>query len=225
MKRRIFTLVIIAILVAFASCEKEPSDKDNVTLTFSDEIIIDLGSSDEDVLAFVSASDNSTVSVSGINYNMPGEHMATFTTGKVSEKKAVKIKADKLAGTYYIAWYSMDDQKLTEGDDEAWKIKITAGDQYNQIKIPSTIYSEQHTFFPDFNELVVSFDAKEGASIPDFRGKFAFMSTPAEANFSFTDIEFGLVDGKYAIQSFKMEAEEPDYTDFYYTASFVKQKD
>lgn len=229
MKRRIFTLASIALLFAFTSCEKpepEPEpEPEPVTLTFSGDIVIDLGSTDADVLEFVTASDKSEVSVSGIDYDKVGEQEATFKTGDVTEKKAVKVKADKLAGTYYISWYNKDDQEMTGGEDPAWKIKLTIGSEYNQIKIPSTIYSGDHTFFPTLSELVVTFNGKDGASIPGFRGGFSFMTTPAEANFTFTEIEYGLVDGKYAIKSFKMEGEEPKYTDFFYKATFIKYKD
>ena len=227
MKKRIFAFAMMAFLFTFISCTKtEPEpEPEKVTLTFSGDIVVDLGATDADVLEFVTASDGSTVTVTGVDYDKPGEQTATFKTGDVSETKPVKIKADKFAGTYNISWFRQDGTEVSEGEDEAWKIKLTVGDAYNQIKIPSKIYSESCTFFQSINELVITFNGKEGASIPNYSGDFCFMSTPSTADFTFTDIEFGIVDGKYAIKSFKMEGEAKGISDFYYTATFVKTKD
>ena len=62
MKKSILTLAVLAFL--FTSCEKP---EEEVKLTFSGDIMIELGSSDEDVLAFVSASDGSAVTISRID--------------------------------------------------------------------------------------------------------------------------------------------------------------
>ena len=55
-----------------------------VKLSFTGDIMLDLGSSDQDVLKYVSASDGSSVSVSGINFDLVGEQKATFKTGEVN---------------------------------------------------------------------------------------------------------------------------------------------
>ena len=57
--------------------------------------MIELGSSDEDVLAF-RAPDGSAVTVSGIDYNKAGEQTATFKAGNTTETKQVKVKANEL---------------------------------------------------------------------------------------------------------------------------------
>ena len=123
MKKSILTLAVLAFL--FTSCEK-------VKLTFSGDIMIELGSSDEDVLAFVSASDGSAVTVSGIDYNKAGEQTATFKAGNTTETKQVKVKANELAGRYNIAVFSSDGSEMTQGD--GWAMKILEGDNYSKLK-------------------------------------------------------------------------------------------
>ena len=224
MKRRIFTLASIALLFAFISCEKpEPEpEPEPVTLTFSGDIVIDLGSTDADVLAFVTASDKSEVTVSGIDYEKAGEQTATFKAGDVTETKTVKVKADAMAGRYYISVFTSDGQECTQGD--GWGIVIAAGDAYNQIKIPSTIETGDKTIFPDITNLVVTFNGKDDPSIENYEGGLMFMTTPPSATWEFSEITYGKnTNGKYAINGFRMDGYTAGYQDFYYTVTFERR--
>lgn len=101
MKKQILILASLALCFAFTACEKPEPEPEPVTLTFFPrDIVIDLGSTDADVLEFVIASDNSKVSVSGIDYDKAGEQEGTFKTVDVNNKKKVYVKTDKLSGDY-----------------------------------------------------------------------------------------------------------------------------
>lgn len=221
MKKSIFTLAIIAFLFTFTNCKpKEPA---KVTLAFSGDIMIDLGDSDADVLAFVTASDGSTVTVSGIDYDKAGEQTATFKAGDVTETKAVKIKADAMAGRYKISVFTSAGDECTQGD--GWGIVITAGDNYNQIKIPSTIETGDHAIFTDISQLVVTFNGKKDPTIEDYEGGIMFQTTPPSASWEFSDITYGLNDkGKYAINGFRMDGYKAGFQDFYFTVTFERKK-
>ncbi|MDD3280832.1 MAG: hypothetical protein PHC83_04595 [Bacteroidales bacterium] len=220
MKKSIFSVAIIALLFTFTNCT--PVEEDPITLTFSGDIIIDLGDSDADVLAFVTASDGSAVTVSGIDYEKAGEQTGTFKAGDVTETKAVKVKADAMAGRYYISVFSSDGQECTQGD--GWGIVIAAGDAYNQIKIPSTIETGDQTIFPDITDLVVTFNGKDDPSIDTYEGGLMFMTTPPSATWEFSEITYGLnTNGKYAINGFRMDGYKAGFQDFYYTVSFERR--
>lgn len=220
MKKGIFTLTIVAFLFAFTSCETQ---EEKVTLNFSGDIMVDLGDTDADVLAFVTASDGSAVTVSGVDYNKAGEQMATFTAGNTTENKEVKVKAEKLAGRYTIAYYTADGSLMTQGD--GWKIKVVEGDAYNQIKIPSTIETGDKTILTDIESLIVTFNGSKEPTIEDYEGGFLFMSTPPTAEWEFSEIEYGLDEsGKYAIKGFRMDGYKAGYNDFYYTVTLTKIK-
>ncbi|MDD3280613.1 MAG: hypothetical protein PHC83_03485 [Bacteroidales bacterium] len=209
MKKSIFAVIAVFFMLAFYSCKKE------VTLTFSEDIIIDLGSTDEDVLKFVSASDGSTVNVSGIDYDLVGEQTATFKAGDVSETKVVKIKSDKLAGLYQISVFITEENneyELTVG--EGWLITLTKGSNYNQINIPDSI-DKGFVMFIDQGKLVVTFNGKDSAYIPGYTGRFKF-STSKESEFTFSNIKYGtLAKGKYAITEFILNEFVSGYNHYY----------
>ena len=217
MKKSILTLAVFAFL--FTSCEKP---EEEVKLSFSGEIVIDLGSSDEDVLKFVSASDGSAVSISGIDYNKAGEQTATFKAGNTTETKKVKIKADKLAGRYYISVYNADGGEMTQGD--GWTMKILEGDNYNQIKISSTIETGDTTIFTDTEYLVVNFNGKNEPEIDTYNGGILFQTNPPSAEWTFSNIEYGLDEnGKYSMNGFRMDGYVPSYYDFHFTVKFRRR--
>lgn len=217
MKKSILTLAVFAFL--FANCTKP---EEEVKLSFSGEIVIDLGSSDEDVLEFVSASDGSAVTVSGIDYNKAGEQTATFKAGNTTETKKVKIKADKLAGRYYISVYNADGGEMTQGD--GWTMKILEGDNYNQIKISSTIETGDKTIFTDTEYLVVNFNGKNEPEIDTYNGGILFQTNPPSAEWTFSNIEYGLDEnGKYSMNGFRMDGYVPGYYDFHFTVKFRRR--
>jgi len=135
MKRKfLFTMIVMALSVVFISCDKEGDDEKKTeevkaTISFtSDDITLDLGSTDANLLAFATASDGSALTVSGVNYEMIGEQNATFKTGDVIAQKKVKVSCKKLAGLYQIA--IKDDAKTyRQGTCE---VKMVA---YNQLEI------------------------------------------------------------------------------------------
>lgn len=218
MKKSILTLAVLAFL--FTSCEKP---EEEVKLTFSGDIMIELGSSDEDVLAFVSASDGSAVTVSGIDYNKAGEQTATFKAGNTTETKQVKVKANELAGRYNIAVFSSDGSLMTEGT--GWTMKILEGDNYNQIKISSTIETGDKTIFTDTEYLVVTFNGKDEPEIDTYNGGILFQSKPPTAEWEFSEIKYGLNEtGKYSMEGFRMDGYAPGYEDFFYTVEFLRRR-
>jgi len=213
MKKCILVFIGTMLVLSFLSCKKD------VTISFSDDIIVDLGSTNEDVLKFVTASDGSTVSVSEIDYNLVGEQTATFTTGEVNETKSVKIKSDKLAGIYSISVFSASGHELTYG--EGWLITITKGTDYNQINIPDSIDKGLNIFIEQ-GKLVVTFNGKDTAYIPGYTGKFKF-SMSKNSDFSFSNIKYGTIgNGKYAITEFTLTESDSIY-DHNYKIQFDKQ--
>ena len=219
MKKRILILITFVIGGVFFSCNRE------VILTYIDNIVIDLGSTEEDVLAYVSASDGSAVSVSGIDYDLVGEQMATFTADDKSEKKSVKIKSDKLAGMYRMSVFLLnegEEYNLTPGN--GWLMEITKGSQYNQINIPDTIETGTPIFI-DAGTLVVTFNGKDSATIPGFTGDFNFGFETS--HWSFSNIVYGPIGkGDYALEGFLMK-ENPlnSNYEYYYRVQLDKQTD
>ena len=216
MKKRDLILITLVVCGVLFSCNRE------VVLNYSGDIMIDLGSTDKNVLAYVSASDGSEVSVSGIDYELVGEQIATFKVGDKNEKKAVKIKSDKLTGMYEISIFLMDgdkEYKLTSGK---WLMEITKGSQYNQINIPDT--TEKGTsIFIDAGALVVTFNGKDSATIPSFIGDFNFCFETSY--WSFSNIVYGPIGkGDYAIKGFLMK-ENPvgSNYEYYYRVQLDKQ--
>lgn len=219
MKKRILILITFVIGGVFFSCNRE------VILTYIDNIVIDLGSTEEDVLAYVSASDGSAVSVSGIDYDLVGEQMATFTADDKSEKKSVKIKSDKLAGMYRMSVFLLnegEEYNLTPGN--GWLMEITKGSQYNQINIPDTSETGVSVFV-DQGKLVITFNGKDSAIIPGYTGEFAFALS--RSHWTFSNIVYVPIGkGDYALKGFLMK-QIPIGTNYehYYRVELDKQTD
>lgn len=95
MKKSILSIAAVALLGLFiTACTPE------VVINGTSDIIVDLGATDADVLANVSASNDDEVTVTGINYDEAGPQLATFKTGDITKDDTVKVKTDKLAGNY-----------------------------------------------------------------------------------------------------------------------------
>ena len=95
MKKSILSLAAVAVFCLFmTSCEPD------VTFEGINDIVVDLGSTDADVLAGVTASNDAEVTVTRIDYDKAGEHNAIFTAKDATAEAVVKIKTDKLAGDY-----------------------------------------------------------------------------------------------------------------------------
>ncbi|NLE63895.1 MAG: hypothetical protein GX612_08675 [Bacteroidales bacterium] len=214
MKRRIFTLASIALLFAFISCEKpEPEpEPEPVTLTFSGDIVIDLGSTDADVLAFVTASDKSEVSVSGIDYDKVGEQEATFKTGDVTEKKAVKVKANKIAGTYLIA-INNETQTMRQG---TYEVETTS--DYNKLSIKG---------IPEWfgaTEIIFTFD-KDGVTTPTITAPVMYVTgSESVPNFStkFSEIQYTKEGSGYKLVSMKVLNYGEGIQNMFFTVTFSK---
>ena len=123
MKKSILSLAAIAVFGLFmTSCEPD------VTFEGINDIVVDLGSTDADVLAGVTASNDAEVTVTGIDYDKAGEHNAIFTAKDATAEAVVKIKTDKLAGDYE---YTM----TIDGEEEPGVAQI-------EIKQSSTTYNK-----------------------------------------------------------------------------------
>ena len=123
MKKSILSLAAVAVFGLFmTSCEPD------VTFEGINDIVVDLGSTDADVLAGVTASNDAEVTVTGIDYDKAGEHNAIFTAKDATAEAVVKIKTDKLAGDYE---YTM----TIDGDEEP-------GVEQIEIKQSSTTYNK-----------------------------------------------------------------------------------
>jgi hypothetical protein len=216
MRKSVVVLTSIILIFASSACKKE------VTLSFTGDIMLDLGNSEQDVLKYVSASDGSSVSVSGIDYDFVGEQKATFTTGEVSETKSVKIKADKLAGLYEISVYKIfenEETELTSGD--GWFITLTKGSQYNQINIPDSI-DKGLRIFKNPGKLVVNFNGKDSAYISSYTGELLF-TLEKDAVYSFSNITYGAIaNNQYAITEFLLKESASGY-DHYFRVKLDKK--
>ncbi|MDD2623053.1 MAG: hypothetical protein WC142_03385 [Bacteroidales bacterium] len=217
MRKSVVVLTSIILIFASSACKKE------VKLSFTGDIMLDLGSSDQDVLKYVSASDGSSVSVSGINFDLVGEQKATFKTGEVSETKSVKIKADKLAGLYEISVYQLygnEEIELTSG--QGWFITLAKGNQYNQIHIPDSIDNGLR-IFKNPGKLVVNFNGKDSAYIPSYTGAFLF-TLEKDAVYSFSNITYGAIaNNQYAITEFLLKESASGY-DHYFRVELEKRE-
>lgn len=95
MKKGILSLAVVALLGFFMnSCTPD------VLFTGADKVVVDLGSTDADVLAFVTVSSGKDITVTGIDYDKAGPQTATFTAKDETEDAVIKIKTDKLSGSY-----------------------------------------------------------------------------------------------------------------------------
>lgn len=120
MKKSILSLAAVAVLGFFmASCTPD------VLITGTENIVVDLGATDADVLKGVEASNGKDVSVSGIDYDKAGEQTATFAAGDDVKDDVVKIKTDKLIGDYECTVGSdLFDSKVTQSATVFNKILI-----------------------------------------------------------------------------------------------------
>ncbi len=126
MKKSILSLAAIAVFGLFmTSCEPD------VTFEGINDIVVDLGSTDADVLAGVTASNDAEVTVTGIDYDKAGEHNAIFTAKDATAEAVVKIKTDKLVGNY--EYTLTQDGVLQEGIEEI-EVKQSST-TYNKILI------------------------------------------------------------------------------------------
>ena len=126
MKKSILSLAAVAVFGLFmTSCNPE------VLFTGVDGIVVDLGSTDADVLVGVEASNGAEVTVAGIDYDKAGEHNAIFTAKEETHEAIVKIKTDKLAGDYE---YTMTIDGEQEPGVEQIEIKQSST-TYNKILI------------------------------------------------------------------------------------------
>ena len=213
-------LYLFFAVIALTSCNKEK------VMTFStEEIMIDLGSSDKDVCQFVKVTDNAPITVSGIDYDKVGSYQAVFTSGDLQETRTVKVRADKLAGTYEFHFFVIknngDESETSLGK---WLMEITKGDQYNQINIPDSNTNGVHVFV-DQGCLVLTLDGDK-AEIPPYKGNVLFVpSSSSPYTYSFEDIKYGkLNDGSYGLMEFMLRCDRDDgqYTTHYHI-TFEKQ--
>lgn len=122
MKKSILSLAVVALLGFFMnSCGTE------VMFTGTDNLSVDLGSTDADVIALVTVSSGKEITVTGIDYDKAGEQNATFVAGDETQDAIIKIKTDKLAGDY---------EYLFAGDQEISEAEIMqSATVYNKILI------------------------------------------------------------------------------------------
>ena len=211
MKKGLFVLVAAAAFI-FTGC------KEDVTISFSSEnIVVPVGSSESDVLAYASASDGSTVSVSGLDLTKIGEQTGTFKAGEGSATHSVKVSADPLAGRYAIHVVSADGQELTSGD--GWIVNATAGSAFNEVELGTVV--GDYAIFEGKTGLTITFNKGEG-SIASFNGKLLF-SNVGETDFSFSNVTYGEVNGKYSLKGFDITATKTGYNDSQYTISLERK--
>ncbi len=126
MRRSILSLAAVAVLGLFmTSCNPD------VIFTGTDNIVVDLGSTDADVLEGVEASNGADVTVTGIDYDKAGEHNAIFTAKDETKEAIVKIKTDKLIGSYE---YTMTIDGEEDQDIDNIEIKQSST-VYNKILV------------------------------------------------------------------------------------------
>ncbi|NLJ82178.1 MAG: hypothetical protein GX330_03525 [Bacteroidales bacterium] len=120
MKKSILSLTAVAVLGFFmTSCNPD------VLITGTENIVVDLGATDADVLEGVEASNGKEVTVSGIDYDKAGEQTAIFEAGEDIKEDVVKIKTDKLTGEYECTIGSdLFDSKVTQSATVFNKILI-----------------------------------------------------------------------------------------------------
>ncbi len=215
MRKSILFVAVAVFAMVFSGCKEEA-----VEITFSsNDIILPLGSSSNDLAKFATASDGSTVTVSGVDFGMIGEQTATFAVGDVKETKIVKISATPLAGEYRI--HILDSAATTElTNGNGWIMTLTPGAEYNQIDIPSTV--GQNKIFTDVDKLTVTFNGSS-VKIPNYTGKFAFIQSQDDFTIKFQNITYGTKDdGTYALKGFTLKITREGYNDFYEQVRFDK---
>lgn len=207
-------MLAAAAMVLFSSCKKD------VTISFtSDNIVVDLGSTAADLAKYAKASDNSSVTVSGVDFDKVGEQTATFKAGSASVDKTVKVSAKRLAGNYRIhVTDSAGTKELTEGN--GWRLDITPGAEYNQIDIPSVV--AEKPIFEGIDKLTVTFKDGKG-SIPNYTGpKYLFVDGEGHT-VKFKNITYEKnSEGMYALKGFTLLLVKQGYSDFYEQVRFDK---
>lgn len=200
----IFTLTAVLFL---SSCKKE------TTLSFNDEeIIIDLGGSEEDILKYVSASDNSKISVSGINYDKVGLQHGLFSANGTQVQHDVKIRADKLTGTYQFHLFFRSGEKDVERTIGNWLVELTSGNKYNQIRFPCK-NTKGTDIILNKNYLEISLD-NDSAYIPPTEGQLNFFVSTKITPLEFQDIEYGKTDNHtYSLKGFTIRRFHDEYID------------
>ena len=211
MKKGLFVLAA-AVAFVFTSC------KDDVTINFSsDNIVVPVGSEESEVLAYASASDGSTVSVTGLDLTKIGEQTGTFKAGSASTTKSVKVSASPLAGRYSIHVLTSEGQELTSGD--GWVTQATAGSEYNQIELGMVV--GEYYIFEGKTSLTLTFNKGVG-SIESFTGKLLF-SSEGGMTFTFTNVNYALVNGKYSLQGFDVTCVKTGFNDSFYTVRLERK--
>lgn len=210
MKKSFFVLAAFAAFL-FTSC------KEDVTISFSsDNIIVPVGSDESEVLKYASASDGSTVTLSGVDFTQIGEQTGTFKAGEASETHAVKVSAAPLAGRYAIHLFSADGQELTSGD--GWVVNATEGTEYNQIELGMVV--GEYAIFEGKTSLTLTFDKGKG-SIDSFSGKLLFSSV--DGTYSFTEVGYANNNGTYSLSGFTITAVKTGYNDAVYTVTLERK--
>ena len=214
--KRSFLMLAAAATMLFSSCDKEKE----VSITFtSDNIVVDLGSNASDLAKFAKASDESSVTVSGVDFEKIGEQTATFKAGSASVDKTVKVSAKRLAGSYRIHILdSAGTKELTQGN--GWKMDLTPGASYNQIDIPTAV--GENKIFEGIDKLTVTFKDGKG-SIPNYTGpKYNFVGGEGHT-VKFQNISYGKnSEGMYALNGFTIKCVKQGYNDFYEQVRFDK---
>jgi hypothetical protein len=225
--RRHVWIFVVAVAVLMLSCHKEPVPSSLVFAT--DDIVVDLGATDADVLQYVSASDGAEVTVQGIDYNLVGKQEAVFTAGNVSEKRSVKVRANRLAGRYSFMASILDiDGLYYPLTGEGWYWDFALGNTYNQIIIPDSAYCpysyRMEHLFEDQGGLTMTLEG-ESRSITPWRGKLYFNVSYIKKDFEFDSIQYARQsNGEYAITSFLM-IDTYNGKHNYYKFEFEKQFD
>ncbi|MBO4403019.1 MAG: hypothetical protein J5792_04955 [Bacteroidales bacterium] len=200
MKKGLFVLVAAAAFI-FTSC------KEDVTISFSnDNIIVPVGSNESDVLKYASASDGSTVTMSGVDFTQIGEQTGTFKAGEASATKTVKVSAEPLAGRYKIHVLSSEGQELTSGD--GWIVNATEGSAFNQVELGMVVGDYQ--IFEGKTSLTLTFNNGKG-SIDSFEGKLMFSSI--DGNYTFSNVKYANVNGTYSLTGFDFVGIKQGYND------------
>ena len=213
-----FLLLAVACMFLSVSCKKDA----DVTISFTtDNIVVALGGSNADLVQYAKASDGSTVTASGVDFEKIGEQTATFKAGDVSVDKTVRVSAARLAGTYRIhVLDSAGTQELTQGN--GWRLELTAGDAYNKINIPSEVGGQR--IFTDVDHLTVTFTNGVG-KIANYTGGYKFVGGSGYT-IKFQNITYGKNnEGLYALNGFTVKLVQQGYNDFYEQVRFEKEED
>lgn len=204
--KRMYILILAAMLL-FPGCKKETS------LTFTnDDIIVDLGSSDADVLKYVSASDKSEIRVSGIDYDKAGLQQGLFSANGTQTTHDVKICTDKLTGEYSFKLFLKNREKdilLTVGD---WLVELTKGEKYNQVRFPCK-NTKGTSIILNKEYLEMTFNG-DSAYIPSTEGVLNFFVSTQSTPLEFHDIVYEKTDKQsYSVKGFTIISSRDPYTD------------